>query len=123
MIAELVLLMQAAADLPHAINAGWKGEKVCELLFENEDTRVARCTFAPGVGHERHYHPPHYGYILKGGTMRITDADGTREQETPDNASWWSSGVEWHEAVNIGDTTTVYLIFEPKSAALKEDAQ
>ena len=102
--------------LPDPLEAGWKGEKVCELLFENEHTRVARCTFPPGVGHERHYHPPHYGYILQGGTMRITDADGTREQPTPDGASWWSPGVEWHEAVNIGDTTSVYLIFEPKSA-------
>ncbi|WP_375200928.1 cupin domain-containing protein [Hyphococcus sp.] len=104
-------------SLPYALDAGWKGEKVCELLFENDDTRVGRCTFPPGVGHERHYHPPHYGYILKGGTMRITDADGTRDAETPDGASWWSPGVEWHEAINVGDTTAVYLIFEPKSAA------
>ncbi len=123
LIAAVVVMMfrlaaprAAAADLPYAIDAGWKGEKVCELLSENEHMRVARCTFAPGVGHERHWHPPHYGYILKGGTMRITDAEGTREQETPDNASWWSDGVDWHEAVNIGETTTVYLIFEPKSA-------
>ncbi len=108
---------QGDAALPHAIDAGWKGEKVCELLFENEETRVARCTFPPGVGHERHYHPPHYGYILKGGTMRITDADGTRDMETGDGASWWSDGVEWHEAVNVGETESVYLIFEPKSAA------
>ena len=57
---------EETSSLPYALDAGWRGEKVCELLFENDETRVGRCTFAPGVGHERHYHPPHYGYILKG---------------------------------------------------------
>ena len=113
----LAALALEAANLPHAIDAGWKGEKVCELLFENDAARAMRCSFPPGVGHERHWHAPHFGYILEGGTMRITDANGTREQETPSGASWWSDGVEWHEAVNIGDTTTAYLIIEPKNAA------
>ena len=89
-------------------------KKVCEPLFENEEMRAARCTFPPGVGHEKHYHPPHWGYIVEGGVMQIIDKDGTREQKTPAGASWWSDGVEWHEALNIGDTTTVYVIVEPK---------
>jgi hypothetical protein len=49
--------------------------------------------------------------------MRITDASGTEDRETPDGASWWSDGVDWHEALNVGETTTVYLIFEPRNAA------
>lgn len=123
LIAAVVILMfslwtpQATASdgaLPHAVDAGWKGEKVCEPLFENDELRAARCTFPPGVGHERHYHNAHWGYILEGGVMEITDKDGTREQKTPAGASWWSDGVEWHEALNIGETTTVYVIVEPK---------
>jgi len=110
-----LLLAAEAADLPDPLAAGWEGEAVCELLRENEDVRALRCTFPPGVGHERHYHPPHFGYILESGVMRITDADGTREQETPAGATWWSDGVDWHEAVNIGDTTTSYVIVEPKA--------
>ena len=117
MITLLLLMTQAAAsELPDPLAAGWKGEAVCELLHENEKARALRCTFPPGVGHERHYHPPHFGYILEGGVMEITDKDGKREQPTPEGATWWSDGVEWHEAVNIGDTTTVYIIVEPKSA-------
>lgn len=108
------IIMQNA--LPDPLEAGWNGEKVCELLQETDEMRALRCKFPPGVGHERHYHAPHFGYILQGGTMRITDANGTREQPTPDGASWWRPGVEWHEAENVGDTTSVYLIFEPKSA-------
>ncbi len=106
-------------ELPHAFDAGWEGKKVCELLFDNASMRAARCTFPPGVGHEKHFHAPHFGYIIEGGVMEITDADGTREQKTPTGASWWSDGVAWHQAVNIGDTTATYVIMEPKSAAAR----
>lgn len=112
-----ILFMQVASPyaLPTPLEAGWKGAPVCELLFENDDMRTARCTFPPGVGHDRHYHPPHFGYIIEGGVMQITDKDGTREQPTPTGATWWSDGVEWHEALNIGETRTIYLIVEPKN--------
>ena len=106
----------AEPRLPSAFEAGWKGEEVCELLFENEQMRAARCTFPPGVGHDRHYHPPHWGYILEGSTMRITSAGGTVERVLKAGTSWWSDGIAWHEPVNVGSTTGVYLIVEPKPA-------
>ena len=72
--------MSAMADnLPDPVAAGWRGQRVCETLSESAEIRVFRCTFPPGVGHERHFHPKHFGYALSGGTMRITDAAGTRE--------------------------------------------
>src|SRR5262245_14651620 len=65
------------APLPMALCAGWHGERVCEQLHEDDLIRVLRCTFPPGVGHEMHFHPPHYGYVLSGqSTMRITTEDG-----------------------------------------------
>lgn len=103
-----------AAPLPSALEAGWKGTRVCVLLFENEKMRAARCTFPPGGGHERHYHPAHWGYILQGSTMRITTAAGTVDRELKAGGTWWSDGIAWHEAVNIGTTTGVYIIVEPK---------
>ena len=105
---------QADGELPTAMDAGWQGEEVCERLFETDEFRVGRCTFPPGIGHERHWHPPHWGYIVQGGTMRITDAQATEERAFESGGSWWSDGVEWHEAVNIGETTAVYLIVEPR---------
>ncbi len=104
----------AEEALPGALEAGWQGNKVCELLQEDAMTRVLRCTFPPGVGHERHYHPAHFGYTIKGGTMHITDASGEREFTGIANASWQSEGVAWHEVVNIGETTAQYLIVEKK---------
>ncbi len=105
-----------AAPLPTAFEAGWKGERVCEPLFENEQVRAARCTFPPGGGHERHFHPPHWGYIVEGGTMRITTEAGTVDRVLKSGSNWWSDGIAWHEAVNIGTTTSVYIIVEPKQA-------
>lgn len=96
------------------LHAGWKGQHVCELLKDNAQMRVLRCTFPPGWGHERHYHAPHWGYILEGSTMRITTASGTVVRELKAGDSWWSDGVIWHEGLNIGKTTGVYLIVEPK---------
>jgi quercetin dioxygenase-like cupin family protein len=106
--------LSAEENLPGAFEAGWQGGKVCELLQEDDMIRVLRCTFPPGVGHERHYHPAHFGYTLKGGTMRITDASGEREISASANGTWQSKGVAWHQVVNVGDTTSQYLIIEQK---------
>ena len=109
----LVSAVVASESLPDPLAAGWKGEAVCERLHEDADQRVLRCTFPPGVGHERHYHGPHFGYVITGGRMRIVDADGERVVDLADDLTWSSEGVDWHEVQNIGDTTSVYLIVEP----------
>jgi quercetin dioxygenase-like cupin family protein len=101
------------AQLPHAFEAGWKGRDTCAVLFENASARVARCVFPPGVGHEKHYHNPHFGYVLEGGVLRIIDAEGEREVTTVAGSDWVTTETTVHEAVNIGETTTSYLIVEP----------
>ena len=103
------------SNLPHAFDAGWKGEKTCELLYEDETARIGRCVFPPGIGHEQHYHNPHFGYVLEGGRLLITDNAGEREVTTQPNGTWSTKSITVHEAVNIGDTTTSYLIVEPKT--------
>ena len=100
--------------LPDPLAAGWKGQAVCEILEENDQLRILRCTFPPSVGHEKHYHPAHFAYALSGSRFRIVDNDGTREVDFPTGANYFSEGVEWHEALNIGDSTAVVLIIEPK---------
>ena len=104
----------ATSTLPDPLQAGWNGAPVCERLHEDPGQRILRCTFAPGVGHERHYHVPHFGYAIAGGRMRITDQSGVREVDAPTGSNFASDGVTWHEVLNVGDTTAVYLIFERK---------
>ena len=102
-------------ELPDPLEAGWKGAKVCEVLVENNSVRTLRCTFPPGVGHERHYHPKHVGYTLKGGTFRITDEEGIREVNIPQGYTFYNESVPWHEVLNIGTDTAVFLIVEPRN--------
>ena len=100
--------------LPDPLEAGWHGEKVCQILEENESIRVLKCTFPPGVGHEKHFHAKHFGYTLKGSEFQITDHKGTREVNVPTGYDFFNEGIEWHNVLNIGDSTAVFLIIEPK---------
>ena len=105
-------------SLPDPLNAGWEGKPVCEHLYEDTEKRILRCTFSPSVGHERHYHEAHFGYAIKGGRVQITDTNGVREVDLTTGSSYSSEGVAWHEVLNIGKTTIVYLIVERKERPL-----
>lgn len=100
--------------LPDPLEAGWNNNAVCEVLEDNDEVRVLKCTFPPNVGHERHYHKPHFGYTLAGSKMKIEDTTGIREVDVPTGYSYYNEGIEWHQALNIGDSTAVFLIIEPK---------
>jgi len=120
LIAALIAVAISNSLLPDPLAAGWKGVSVCERLHEGENQRVLRCTFAPGVGHERHFHAPNFGYAVSGGRMQLTDASGTREVDLPTGSSFYSPGTEWHEVLNVGETTVVYLIIEAYGTTGKE---
>lgn len=118
---SLVLLLLGIAfscknksTLPDPLEAGWNGQAVCEVVEDNSELRVLKCTFEPGVGHEKHYHNPHVGYTLVGGTFRITDIEGTREVDVPTGYSFSNDKITEHEVLNIGETTAVFLIMEYK---------
>lgn len=115
LLAFCVAVPALAEELPDPLSAGWKGRPVCEKLHEDDKLRILRCNFPPGVGHERHYHPRHVGYVLAGGRMQITDAKGTRIQDVPVGITFSNpQGIDWHEALNVGDSTASYLMIEPR---------
>ena len=116
LFAANLALAADTAGLPHAFDAGWQGQKTCELLYEDATVRVGRCAFPPGVGHEKHYHNPHFGYVLEGATMRLADTNGEQTVTTETGGSWSTSEVTVHEGLNVGETTARYLIVEPKAA-------
>jgi len=101
-------------NLPDPLEARWKGQSECEDLEDNAKVRVLRSTFAPGVGHKRHFHAPHFGYTISGSKFRITDTTGTREVQVPTGYSFSNERIEWHEVLNIGQDTGVFLITEYK---------
>jgi quercetin dioxygenase-like cupin family protein len=111
---SLFFSCKKATQLEDPLSAGWNGESVCELISEDDKLRVLKCTFAPGVGHERHYHAAHFGYTIAGSLFQIKDKGGTREVNVATGSSFNNEGVEWHEVLNVGDSTAVFLIIEPK---------
>ena len=115
-ISTIVTALSCASknNLPDPLAAGWKGSPVCELLYENSDIRVLKCTFKPGIGHEKHYHDPHFGYTLSGSTFQMIDDKGKRVVEVPTGSHFYSKGTEGHEVLNVGDSTGIFLIFEHK---------
>ena len=118
LISSIIFLViqscKVKSDLPDPLEAGWKGHKVCEVLEDNKRVRVLKCTFPPGVGHEKHRHKPHFGYTLVGSTFSMTDKNGTRELNVPKGYHFYKDSITVHEALNIGDSTAVFLIIEPK---------
>lgn len=108
------LISKAQDSLPDPLAAGWNDAKVCEVLEENENIRVLRCTFEPGIGHEKHFHAAHYAYAISGSRFRVEDEKGIREVDFTTGSNYYSNGVNWHQVLNIGDSTAVVLIIEPK---------
>lgn len=102
------------STLPDPLAAGWNGSAVCEIVQEDTHLRILKCTFPPGVGHEKHKHDPHFGYALKGGRFKIIDSKGIREASFPTGYSFRKNEITEHEVLNIGDSTAVFLIIEPK---------
>jgi len=101
-------------SLPDPLEAGWQGEKVCELLEENDQFRVLKCTFPPNVGHEKHYHPIHFGYTLAGSRFKIVTDDTTRVVNVPTGYEFYKDELTRHQVLNVGDSTAIFLLFEPK---------
>jgi len=103
-----------AQNLKGPLETGWKNQKVCEKLSENDHETILRCTFPPGFGHEKHKHNANFGYAISGGTMQITDTKGTRVVDLKTNSYFNSQGKKWHKVLNVGETTIIYLMIESK---------
>lgn len=116
----LPFMGQAQEPLPDTIEAGWtnpdtgKVEPVCEVLYEDEQIRTGTCAYPPGIGQERHTHGPYFTYVVSGGTLRVTNPRGTFESTSITGNSSKSNGVEWHELLNVGDTTIQFFFIETK---------
>lgn len=118
MFIALILLFPIAAaaqeQLLDTIEAGWQGKPVCEVLYEDEKIRTGTCTYPPGVGQDKHTHGPYFTYVVAGGTLKVTSPRGTFESTSVTDNSGYSNGVEWHELLNIGQTTIKFLFIETK---------
>ncbi len=102
----------AAEDVPGALDVEWEGKKPCEPLYEDEQIRVARCTFAKGVTHVCHSHPAYLSFAISGGQGTVQDDKGTRKVEITAGALLKSPPIPWHVFSNVGESTIQFLVIE-----------
>jgi len=86
--------------------------KVVKLKFENDRVRVLEVVSNPGDKELLHSHPASVMYVIEGGKLRITAADGkSNDVELKTGDTLWREPVT-HAAENIGTTQLHTIIVE-----------
>ena len=74
------------------------------LAFENDQIRVLKASFDPGEESPMHSHPDTVGYILSGGKLDFTTADGAVEHRESVTGQAMFRPATSHSVKNVGDT-------------------
>ena len=87
------------------------------VLLDNQEVRVIEYVLRPGERDLWHTQPPRVSYVVSGGSLRITQADGTSfvTNEKQGTAQWMNT-LGRHYAQNIGSTPVRIVLVEVKSA-------
>ena len=93
------------------------GPDIYKQVFDNPRVRVMEVTFAPGAKMPTHSHPDHFGYVLAGGTLHITGADGKAEARDVKTGDVLWIPATTHSAENKGPTPLKVLVVELKEPA------
>lgn len=84
-----------------------------KVLLENDNVRVVEYSIKPGERDQTHTHPPKVSYTLEGGSLRITQADGTSSVHSSiAGAATWDGERPTHFAENVGQTPVRIVLFE-----------
>lgn len=85
------------------------------ILLENENVRVVEYSIKPGERDQVHTHPAKVSYTVEGGSLRITQADGTSFVDTSTaGETTWNPARASHYAENVGTTPVRIVLFEVK---------
>lgn len=85
-----------------------------KLKYENERVRVMEVTFQPGQKIAEHSHPDHFVYVVEGGDLQISKADGSVNDAALGVGDIIFINAEAHWATNTGTTTVRLLVTELK---------
>ena len=85
-----------------------------KLVYENDQVRVMQVSFKVGEKIAEHSHPDHFVYVLEGGNLKITKADGTVTDAALKVGDVIWINAEAHSAVNTGTTPVRLLVTELK---------
>jgi quercetin dioxygenase-like cupin family protein len=93
------------------------GPDVYKTIFENERIRVNEINFAKGAKIGMHSHPDHVVYWIKGGTLRISNPDGTSVEVTGKAGEVLWLPACTHAGENIGESDLKLVQVELKEPA------
>lgn len=101
-----------------AIDAARVSPNRYRVLLDNQEVRVVEYVLQPGQRDEWHTHPAKVSYVVTGGTLRITQPDGTSfvSDERQGTAQWMNT-LGRHYATNVGKTPVRVVLVEVKNAA------
>ena len=109
-LASPVLAQDVAKVSPHTT----------KVIFENQYIRVIKSSFKPGESEPLHSHPAGWYYVTKGGSLKVTGADGKPEVwKATTGHNEWGDGEAPHTAINPGKHAMEYILVEVKAAPNK----
>lgn len=118
-IAVLAILSKSflVGQLPEKVSP-----EIYKVILENDDVKVLKATFKPGASDKLHKHNILTAYVLEGGTMQATDANGKAGKlVTHKKGKAIHIGNELHHRVkNTGNTTLSLLLVEHKKLKSKK---
>ena len=107
--------MPAAAHAQDVISAA---PNACRALAENAKVRVVECTFRAGERDSVHTHPAGWYYVTRGGTLRVTFADGRTGTWAPKTGdAFWGEAEGPHTSANVGTEPMTFVLVELKRPA------
>ena len=117
-ILALVMAMALMGRVAFAADPLEVAPDMYKLQYENDHVRVMQVTFQPGQSIPEHSHPDHFVYVLEGGNLQITKADGTIADAVLNVGDIIWINAETHKAVNTGSTVVRLLVTELKEPKL-----
>jgi len=87
------------------------------VLFENDVIRVLEVTVKPGVKVPMHTNPENVNYIVKPGTLRLIEPDGSSVDITLAEQQVIPAPVGRHAVENVGATEVRTICIELKKSS------
>lgn len=117
-VAVLALTLLATLPLAAAAqDAAAVAPESHKKMLDNERVRVFEVTFKKGVSVAMHSHPDHVVYVLSGGTLEFTLADGSKHSKEAKSGQTFFIPAEAHSLKNVGKSVVKLVSTELKEAA------
>jgi beta-alanine degradation protein BauB len=87
-----------------------------KVIFENDQIRMLKVTVKPGDTVAMHRNPENINFILKSGTLRLTNPDGAVVNVELTEGQVIPAPVGSHAVENVGGTEVQTICIELKTA-------